>query len=252
MPYSRLSNGGFWAALNLIHSWEGGRSLNQWTLMNHQWINRNKSRDVSRLAPKAHYAPLQPTWTMLCINDLLYFIGDLGLLFIVLALTGLELGVAILQAHVSTISICIYYSGGSSYRRTRNRKPFLSVPICEEFSLWEWVCPLSSWSIEKKWRTSANNSSQKKGLIEPGLLINTKTNTNIIENTNITKKICLFYILFLVLLLPWASHNWSDHIDIPDDDEGYRADATGDREPQGHKVPWKRRSLCKVGLLITN
>ena len=74
---------------------------------------------------------------MLCINNLLYFIGDLGLLFIVLALTGLELGVAILQAHVSTISICIYYSGGSSYRRTRNIKPFLSVPICEEFSLWE-------------------------------------------------------------------------------------------------------------------
>uniref|UniRef100_A0A0D9YGB7 F-ATPase protein 6 n=1 Tax=Oryza glumipatula TaxID=40148 RepID=A0A0D9YGB7_9ORYZ len=34
--------------------------------------------------------------------------GDLGPLFIVLALTGLELGVAILQAHVSTISICIY------------------------------------------------------------------------------------------------------------------------------------------------
>ena len=47
-------------------------------------------------------------WTMLCMNDILYFIGDLGPLFIVLALTGLELGVAISQAHVSTISICIY------------------------------------------------------------------------------------------------------------------------------------------------
>nr|YP_010833598.1 ATP synthase F0 subunit a [Jatropha curcas]WFG81224.1 ATP synthase F0 subunit a [Jatropha curcas] len=47
-------------------------------------------------------------WTMLCMNDLFYFIGDPGPLFIVLALTGLELGVAILQAHVSTISICIY------------------------------------------------------------------------------------------------------------------------------------------------
>jgi len=47
-------------------------------------------------------------WTMLCMNDLLYFIGDLGPLFIVLALTGLELGVAILQAYVFTISICIY------------------------------------------------------------------------------------------------------------------------------------------------
>ncbi|KAL2897258.1 ATP synthase subunit a [Bienertia sinuspersici] len=47
-------------------------------------------------------------WTMLSMNDLLYFIGDLGPLFIVLALTGLELGVAILQAHVFTILICIY------------------------------------------------------------------------------------------------------------------------------------------------
>nr|WKK50043.1 ATP synthase F0 subunit 6 [Melastoma dodecandrum] len=47
-------------------------------------------------------------WTMLCMNDLFYFIGDLGPLLIVLALTGPELGVAISQAHVSTISICIY------------------------------------------------------------------------------------------------------------------------------------------------
>jgi F-type H+-transporting ATPase subunit a len=47
-------------------------------------------------------------WTMLCMNNLFYFIGDLGPLFIVLALTGLELGVAISQAHVSTILICIY------------------------------------------------------------------------------------------------------------------------------------------------
>nr|ULQ69821.1 ATP synthase F0 subunit 6 [Paepalanthus alpinus] len=47
-------------------------------------------------------------WTMLFMNNFFYFIGDLGPLFIVLALTGLELGVAISQAHVSTISICIY------------------------------------------------------------------------------------------------------------------------------------------------
>ena len=45
---------------------------------------------------------------MLCMNEILYFIGDLGPLFIVLALTGLELGVAILQAYVFTILICIY------------------------------------------------------------------------------------------------------------------------------------------------
>ena len=47
-------------------------------------------------------------WTMLCMNNIFYFIGDLGPLFIVLALTGLELGVAILQAYVFTILICIY------------------------------------------------------------------------------------------------------------------------------------------------
>lgn len=44
---------------------------------------------------------------MLCMNDLFFFIGDLGPFFIVLALTGLELGVAILQAYVFTILICI-------------------------------------------------------------------------------------------------------------------------------------------------
>nr|YP_009730992.1 ATP synthase F0 subunit 6 [Epirixanthes elongata]QBB73147.1 ATP synthase F0 subunit 6 [Epirixanthes elongata] len=47
-------------------------------------------------------------WTMLCMNDIYFVIGDLGPLFIVLALTGLELGVAILQAYVFTILICIY------------------------------------------------------------------------------------------------------------------------------------------------
>lgn len=53
-------------------------------------------------------------WTMLCMNDLLYFIGDLGPLFIVLALTGLELGVAILQAYVFTILICIYLNDATN------------------------------------------------------------------------------------------------------------------------------------------
>jgi F-type H+-transporting ATPase subunit a len=58
------------------------------------------------------------TWTMLCMNDLLYFIGDLGPLFIVLALTGSELGVAILQAHVSTISICIYLNDATNLHQS--------------------------------------------------------------------------------------------------------------------------------------
>ena len=53
-------------------------------------------------------------WTMPCMNNLFYFIGDLGSLFIILALTGLELGVAISQAHVSTISICIYLNDATN------------------------------------------------------------------------------------------------------------------------------------------
>ncbi|CAA3033930.1 atp6, partial [Olea europaea subsp. europaea] len=57
-------------------------------------------------------------WTMLCMNDLLYFIGDPGPLFIVLALTGLELGVAISQAHVSTISICIYLNDATNLHQS--------------------------------------------------------------------------------------------------------------------------------------
>ncbi|KAL4038778.1 hypothetical protein IC575_002404 [Cucumis melo] len=53
-------------------------------------------------------------WTMLCMNNLLYFIRDPGPLFIVLALTSLELGVAISQAHLSTISTCIYLNDATN------------------------------------------------------------------------------------------------------------------------------------------
>nr|ULQ69776.1 ATP synthase F0 subunit 6 [Mayaca fluviatilis] len=59
-------------------------------------------------------------WTMLFMNNFLYFIGDLGPLFIVLALTGLELGVAILQAHVSTISICIYLNDATNLHQNND------------------------------------------------------------------------------------------------------------------------------------
>ena len=55
---------------------------------------------------------------MLCMNDLLFFIGDPGPLFIVLALTGPELGVAISQAHVSTISICIYLNDATNLHQS--------------------------------------------------------------------------------------------------------------------------------------
>ncbi|KAL0386763.1 UNVERIFIED_CONTAM: ATP synthase subunit a [Sesamum latifolium] len=44
--------------------------------------------------------------------------GDPGPLFIVLALTGLELGVAISQAHVSTISICIYLNDATNLHQS--------------------------------------------------------------------------------------------------------------------------------------
>nr|BCT43030.1 ATPase subunit 6 [Musa itinerans var. formosana] len=53
-------------------------------------------------------------WTILLLNNVFYFIGDPGPFFIVLALTGPELGVAILQAHVSTISICIYLNDATN------------------------------------------------------------------------------------------------------------------------------------------
>nr|YP_010574197.1 ATP synthase F0 subunit 6 [Zostera japonica]YP_010574207.1 ATP synthase F0 subunit 6 [Zostera japonica]YP_010574212.1 ATP synthase F0 subunit 6 [Zostera japonica]ARX11109.1 ATP synthase F0 subunit 6 [Zostera noltei]UZH94049.1 ATP synthase F0 subunit 6 [Zostera japonica]UZH94059.1 ATP synthase F0 subunit 6 [Zostera japonica]UZH94064.1 ATP synthase F0 subunit 6 [Zostera japonica] len=59
-------------------------------------------------------------WTMLYMQNLFYFIGDLGPLFIVLALTGPELGVAISQAHVFTISICIYLNDATNLH-TRNQ-----------------------------------------------------------------------------------------------------------------------------------
>jgi F-type H+-transporting ATPase subunit a len=44
---------------------------------------------------------------MLCMGGIMY-LAHLALFFIVFALTGLELGVAILQAYVFTILICIY------------------------------------------------------------------------------------------------------------------------------------------------
>jgi len=47
-------------------------------------------------------------WTMLCMNNLFYFLGDPGPLFVVLALTSLELGVVISQDYVFTILIYIY------------------------------------------------------------------------------------------------------------------------------------------------
>jgi F-type H+-transporting ATPase subunit a len=59
-------------------------------------------------------------WTMLFLNNIFYFIGDLGPLLIVLALTGLELGVAISQAHVSTISICIYLNDATNLHQNES------------------------------------------------------------------------------------------------------------------------------------
>nr|WOH22564.1 ATPase subunit 6 [Gastrodia javanica] len=57
-------------------------------------------------------------WTMLFIQNILYFIGDPGTFFLVLALTGPELGVAISQAHVSTISICIYLNDATNLHQS--------------------------------------------------------------------------------------------------------------------------------------
>lgn len=75
-------------------------------------------------------------WTMLCMNDLFYFIGDLGPLFIVLALTGLELGVAILQAHVFTILICIYLNDATNLHQNGSLvKGGYSVAIAHDLVL---------------------------------------------------------------------------------------------------------------------
>nr|AIG54115.1 ATP synthase F0 subunit 6 [Viscum minimum] len=62
-------------------------------------------------------------WTMLLLQDRCYLIGDPGTLLVVLALTGLELGVAILQAHVFTISICIYLNDAPNIHRFRVLAP---------------------------------------------------------------------------------------------------------------------------------
>nr|QXE43897.1 ATP synthase subunit 6 [Cycas revoluta] len=58
--------------------------------------------------------------TMLCMNNIMYFIGDLGPSSIVFAPTGSELGVAISQAHVSTISICTYSNDATNPHRRIN------------------------------------------------------------------------------------------------------------------------------------
>ncbi|KAI3832342.1 hypothetical protein MKX03_034659, partial [Papaver bracteatum] len=70
------------------------------------------------------------TWTMLCMNDILFFIGDLGPLFIVLALTCMELGVAISQAYVSTILILIYLNDAIYLHQVYNLIYWPSTLIC--------------------------------------------------------------------------------------------------------------------------
>ncbi|KAI5007584.1 hypothetical protein ZWY2020_054644 [Hordeum vulgare] len=59
-------------------------------------------------------------WTMLFLNNIFYFIGDLGPLFVVLALIGVGLGVAISQAHVSMISICIYLNDATNLHQNES------------------------------------------------------------------------------------------------------------------------------------
>ncbi|KAH0903396.1 hypothetical protein HID58_042899 [Brassica napus] len=84
-------------------------------------------------------------WTMLCMNEIFYFIGALGPLFIVLALTGLELGVAILQAYLpclpaltiaasrwevgegSLLEECLGYLHSTCYSRRKGRNPVLRL-----------------------------------------------------------------------------------------------------------------------------
>ncbi|CAN6455878.1 unnamed protein product [Victoria cruziana] len=91
-------------------------------------------------------------WTMLCMNNIFYFIGDLGPLFIVLALTGPELGVAISQAHVSTISICIYLNDATNlHQRIDELNDFFIIEqkrFCF-FDLIDGKAPLLAWQKKR-------------------------------------------------------------------------------------------------------
>ncbi|KAI3832155.1 hypothetical protein MKW98_006040 [Papaver atlanticum] len=98
---------------------------------------RNGLHFLSYLLPAGVLLALSPflilsgfSCIMQCINDLLFFIGDLGPLFIVLALTGLELGVAISQAYVSTILICIYLNDAIYLHQVSNFIYRPSTLIC--------------------------------------------------------------------------------------------------------------------------
>ncbi|KAI3958009.1 hypothetical protein MKW98_020651 [Papaver atlanticum] len=63
-------------------------------------------------------------------HSLVKILSDLGPLFIVLALTGLELGIAISQAYVSTILICIYLNDAIYLHQVSNFIYRPSTLIC--------------------------------------------------------------------------------------------------------------------------
>ncbi|KAH9292163.1 hypothetical protein KI387_040745 [Taxus chinensis] len=63
--------------------------------------------------------------TMLCMKNIMYFIGDPGPLSIVFAPTGLELGVAISQAYVFAISICIHPNDAINLHQLSSSTPIL-------------------------------------------------------------------------------------------------------------------------------
>ncbi|KAI3881107.1 hypothetical protein MKX03_010120 [Papaver bracteatum] len=67
---------------------------------------------------------------MMAGHSLVKILSDLGPLFIVLALIGLELGVAISQAYVSTILICIYLNDAIYLHKVSNFIYRPSTLIC--------------------------------------------------------------------------------------------------------------------------
>nr|WOE91419.1 ATPase subunit 6 [Gastrodia crispa] len=106
-------------------------------------------------------------WTMLLIQNLIYFIGDPGTFFLVLALTGPELGVAISQAHVSTISICIYLNDATNLHQARPTEALSTSggsplePTCR------WIRPSSGGSQRTHWPSTFSRALFEINLFEP-------------------------------------------------------------------------------------
>nr|WEB51708.1 Atp6 [Zea mays] len=92
-------------------------------------------------------------------NNIFYFLGDLGPLFIVLALTGLELGVAISQAHVSTISICIYLNDATNLHQNESFHNCIKTRSQSKNYIWS-----DTTNFLEKWKSSYVGSCRSRNV----------------------------------------------------------------------------------------